>query len=107
MHQPFGAVGMPISATKSGDNGRPFTLASGSGTQLLECRAFQTVEVAFARRCLLKNMLRHFQRRYRLPTKKRRSVTTSFNACRMKTTVDASYLCFKSVIVAAPIVAAS
>ena len=43
------------------------TLASGSGTQLLECRAFQTVEVAFARRCLLKNMLRHFQRRYRLP----------------------------------------
>jgi hypothetical protein len=51
-------------------NGQPFApfdrLASGSGTQLLECRAFQTVEVAFARRRLLKNMLRHFQRRYRL-----------------------------------------
>ena len=36
---------------------------SGSGTQSLECRAFQPVEVALARRRLLKDMLRHFQRR--------------------------------------------
>jgi hypothetical protein len=38
-------------------------LASGSGTKLLECRTFQTVEVTFAGSRLLKNMLRHFQRR--------------------------------------------
>jgi hypothetical protein len=36
---------------------------SGSGTQFLECRGFQTVEVAFAGRRLLKDMLRHFKRR--------------------------------------------
>ena len=39
------------------------TLASGSGTQHSRMQSF----FAFARRCLLKNMLRHFQRRYRLP----------------------------------------
>ena len=37
--------------------------ASGSGTQPFECGAFQTVEVAFARCRLLKDMLRHFKRR--------------------------------------------
>ena len=39
---------------------------SGSSAQFLECRAFKTVEVAFAGRRLLKNMLSHFKRRYRL-----------------------------------------
>ena len=34
--------------------------ASGSGTELLECRNFQPVKVAFAGSCLLKDMLRHF-----------------------------------------------
>ena len=65
--------GMSALASKSGSQTnrvelpkRPSTdncsrLASGSGTQLLECGAFQTVEVAFARRRLLKNMLRHFK----------------------------------------------
>jgi hypothetical protein len=38
-------------------------------------------------------------------TKKRRSVTTSFSACRMTATVDASYFCLRSFIVAVPIVA--
>jgi len=47
-------------------------LASGSGNQLLECRAFQTVEVTFAGRRLLKDMLGHFKRR--LPTFGLRSV---------------------------------
>src|SRR5260370_25233491 len=36
---------------------------SGSSTQFLKCRAFQTVEVALAQRRLLKDMLRHFKRR--------------------------------------------
>ncbi len=31
-----------------------------------KCGAFQTIEVPFARRRLVKNMLRHFQRSYRL-----------------------------------------
>jgi hypothetical protein len=42
-----------------------------------------------------------------LGSRNRRSVTTSFNTCRMTATVDASYLHFRSFIVAAPIVAAS
>jgi hypothetical protein len=37
-----------------------------------------------------------------LRTKKRRSATTSFNACRKTATVDASNLCFKSFIVRNP-----
>jgi hypothetical protein len=41
-------------------------VASGSGSQLLECGTFQTVEVAFAGRRLRKDMFRHFKRRYRL-----------------------------------------
>jgi hypothetical protein len=36
-----------------------------SSTELLERRAFQTVEVAFTGRRLLKDMLRHFKRRDR------------------------------------------
>ena len=36
---------------------------SGSGTQFLECGGFQTVEVAYAGRRLLKDMLRYFKRR--------------------------------------------
>ena len=36
---------------------------SGSGTELFEGRAFQTVEIALTERRLLKNMLRHFKRR--------------------------------------------
>ena len=43
---------------------------SGSGTQLVECRTFQTAEVALARRSLLKNVLRNFQRRDRLSDQK-------------------------------------
>ena len=63
-------------------NGQPFApifncLASGSGSQLLECSDVTD-----------------------FPTKKRRSVTTSFSACRITATVDASYFCFRSVIVA-------
>jgi hypothetical protein len=38
-------------------------LASGSDTKLLECRTFRPVEVTFAGGCLLKDVLRHFQRR--------------------------------------------
>jgi hypothetical protein len=34
-------------------------LASDSHAQLFECRIFQSVEVTYARRCLLKDMLRH------------------------------------------------
>lgn len=69
-------------------NGQPFApifncLASGSGSQLLECSDVTD-----------------------FPTKKRRSVTTSFSACRITATVDASYFCFRSVIVAVQIVAA-
>ena len=37
-----------------------------SGAQLLKCRAFQTVEVAFAGRRLLQDMLRLFERCDRL-----------------------------------------
>jgi len=40
--------------------------ASGSGAQLLKCRAFQTVEVAFAGRRPLQDMHRHFKRCDRL-----------------------------------------
>src|SRR5512135_1860877 len=47
---------------------RPFEgLASGRGTQFLEGRAFQTVEVAFSRSRLAKNVLRYFKPRHRLP----------------------------------------
>ena len=42
---------------------KPLGCASGSRTQFLECRAFQTVEVAFAGGRLLKDVLRHFKRR--------------------------------------------
>ena len=45
----------------------PFDLlALSSSINFLECRAFQTLEVAFARRRLLKDMLRHFKRSDRL-----------------------------------------
>jgi hypothetical protein len=40
-------------------------LASGGCAKFLECRAFQTVKVALARRRLLKDMLRHLKRRDR------------------------------------------
>ena len=40
---------------------RPWGSPSGSRAQLLECRIFQSVEVAYARRRLLKDMLRHFK----------------------------------------------
>ena len=42
-----------------------FKLVLAGGTQFLECRAFQTAEVAFAGRCLLKDMLCYFKRRDR------------------------------------------
>ena len=65
-HHQVGPVG-PVRAKPGQPFAPPFDrLASGSGTQLLECRAFQTVEVTFARRRLPKNMVRHVQRRYRL-----------------------------------------
>ena len=41
---------------------KPRPLVLGGGTQFLECRAFQTAEVAFAGRRLLKDVLRHFKR---------------------------------------------
>jgi hypothetical protein len=47
-------VGRRLSATNQ---------PSGSGTQFLECRGFQTVEVAYTGCRLLKDMLCHFQRR--------------------------------------------
>jgi hypothetical protein len=50
----------------AGASARDVPPSSGSGPKLLECRAFQTVEVAFAGGSLLKNVLRHFQRRDRL-----------------------------------------
>ncbi len=78
--------------------------ASGSGAQFFECSAFQAVEVAFARRRLLKNVLRTSSCVTDFRTRKRRSVTTSFNACRMTATVDASNICFTSTIGAASIV---
>jgi len=39
---------------------------SGGGTQLLKCRAFQPIEVAFAGGGLSKDMLRYFKRRDRV-----------------------------------------
>jgi hypothetical protein len=42
--------------------GGNLNLSLGGGTQFLECRAFQTAEVAFAGRRLLKDMLCHFKR---------------------------------------------
>jgi hypothetical protein len=42
-------------------------LPSGSGTKFLKCRAFQPVKVAYAGGRLLKDVLRHFERRDGLP----------------------------------------
>jgi hypothetical protein len=40
-----------------------YSVLSGGNTKLLECRTFQTAQVAFAGSRSLKNVLRHFQRR--------------------------------------------
>ena len=42
-------------------------LRQSIGNELIECRAFQTVEVLHAQRRLLKNMLGYFKRRDRSP----------------------------------------
>jgi hypothetical protein len=53
-------------------------------------------------------VLRHFKRRYgRSGYEATICDDLVFNACRMTATVDASYFCFRSAIVAASIVAAS
>jgi len=92
---------LPKSAIKGQSFAPPFDRLASGQQHFLECRAFQTVEVAFASRRLLKDMLRQVTD-FRI--RKRRSVTTSFNACRMTATVEASYFCFRSIIMAASIV---
>jgi len=52
---------LPKSALKGQSFAPPFDRLASGQQHFLECRAFQTVEVAFARRRLLKDMLRHFK----------------------------------------------
>src|ERR1039458_4184237 len=64
---PMSAVQRTTDSTQTSRHVRvvPIKVVLGGGTQFLECRAFQTAEVAFAGRRLLKDMLCHFKRRDR------------------------------------------
>jgi hypothetical protein len=59
---------------------------------------FQTVEVAFAGSCLLKDMLSHFQRRDGRADEEASIRNNFIQPCRKRATVGTSNFCFKLFI---------